>query len=71
MIVSGKYAILFALVNGSLNHMQLYMSDLEQVGEIKGKIPLTPVFTGLNNRFTVNENNFKKSIKPRFVAQLI
>lgn len=49
----GKYAILWGLVNGYLTHHQIYVTDLEKEGEIGQKFPLSPIFTGLKNKFTV------------------
>lgn len=50
----GKYAILFGIVGGYLNNIQIYITNLKKQGKIAGKFPLTPVFADIKNKFTVS-----------------
>ena len=51
--MGGKYALLTGMDSGYRHNTQLYLSNLEKLGEITGKIPLTPIWIGSENSFTV------------------
>lgn len=51
MTHGGKYALVF--VTGDDDENRVYFTDLEKLGKITGKLPLTPVVNGLKSNFVV------------------
>lgn len=47
----GKYVLVF--VTGNDDENRVYFTDLEKLGKITGKLPLTPVVNGLKASFVV------------------
>lgn len=56
----GKY-LLVTMYEGLRDNL-LYIADLEEIGEITGKIPLTPIITEFNADYEVLRTNFSQNV---------
>lgn len=56
----GKY-LLVTMYEGLRDNL-LYIADLEKIGEITGKIPLTPIITEFNADYEVLRTNFSQNV---------
>lgn len=56
----GKY-LLVTMYEGLRDNL-LYIADLEEIGEITGKIPLTPIITEFNADYEVLQTNFSQNV---------
>lgn len=53
--VYGKHLLLKTWVNNGNSQSHIYYADIEKIGEIRGKLPLTPIFTtDLSSSFEVS-----------------